>query len=177
VQTINKNYFQLFSIPEIYQLDIGLLGENYRGMQVEMHPDRFVNAPEEEKMRSVQRSSALNQAYDTLKDPLKRAGYMLELQGLNVEQVSQHDLGIDLLMEQMNLRESLDKLPKNESALNALNRLKKEVLEKLNSREESFSNMFMDSELATAKKIFHEMQFLQKLLIEINQGEEQRLGY
>jgi len=101
----------------------------------------------------------------------------LERQGMNIEQVSQHDLGIDLLMEQMELRESLDELPKNESALDALGRLKKEVSEKLNSREESFSSMLMDSELATAKKIFHEMQFLKKLLLEINQGEEQRLGY
>jgi|TARA_B110000438_G_scaffold303071_1_gene362983 molecular chaperone HscB len=177
VQKINKNYFQLFSIPEIYHLDIDLLGENYRGMQVEMHPDRFVNASEEKKMWSVQRSSLLNQAYDTLKDPLKRAAYMLERQGMNIEQVSQHDLGMDLLMEQMVLRESLDELPKNETALDALSRLKKEVSGKLKSREKSFSSMLLDSEFATAKKIFHEMQFLKKLLLEINQGEEQRLGY
>jgi hypothetical protein len=102
---------------------------------------------------------------------------LLTINGLNVESVSQNDLGMDLLLEQMQLRESLEALPKDESALTTLSHLKSEVGEKLNLKQNIFSREFALGELAQAKRTFHELQFLHKLLLEIESGEEQRLGY
>jgi len=80
-------------------------------------------------------------------------------------------------MEQMQLRESLHALPGDESALTELEALKKDVSEKFQDRQQKFAHSYQNNMLQEAKKIFHEMQFLNKLLAEIDSGEEQRLGY
>ncbi len=177
MQQINQNYFQLFKLSESFELDLDSLAEKYRELQVEVHPDRFANADEQEKLRAVQLTSFLNEAYETLKLPLKRAGYILGLHNFDVEQVSQRDLGPDLLLEQMQLREALDELPKDESALPDLEKLKQEVKDKLAGRQQNFARGIENGEFAEAKKIFHEMQFPHKLQLEIDIGEEQRLGF
>ena len=177
VQQIKQNHLQLFRLSESFELDLSVLAENYHQLQLEAHPDRFANAPEREKMRAVQLSSYLNEAYDTLKSTLRRAAYLLSLNDVDVEQVSQSDLGRDLLLEQIQLRETLDELLKDTSALPALENLKIEVTVKLASREQDFAGELQRREFDSAKKFFHEMQFLHKLLAEIDSGEERRLGY
>jgi len=177
VQTSTQNYFQLFELAERFELDLNELGETYRQLQSEHHPDRFASADEKDKLQAVQFTSLINQAYDTLKSPMKRAAYLLSLQGIDPEQVDQSDLGMELLMEQMQLRESLDELPQDESALPELEELKKEVVEKMQTRQQKFGELMQGNEIDDARKLFHEMQFLHKLIKEIDQGEEQRLGY
>lgn len=177
VLEITQNYFQLFEVPESFELDLDALAEKYRELQIEVHPDRFANAAEQEKLRAVQLSSYLNQAYDALKSPLQRAAYLLTLRGQDVETVSQSDLGMELLMEQMQLREALNELPRDESSLPELEKLKAEVANKLLQRQQSFADDLGNDALLEAKKAFHEMQFLHKLLLEIEAGEELRLGY
>ncbi len=172
---INNNFFQLFNLPEAFELDLDILAQSYRELQQEVHPDKFAGGEEQEKMRAVQLTSFLNEAYGTLKSPLQRAGHLLKLRGCDVEQVSQSDLDMDLLMEQMQLREALAELPKDESAIPELERLKNEVSEKLQGRQQNFVADLGNNNLTDAKKIFHEMQFLHKLLSEIDRGEEQRL--
>lgn len=177
MQQIKQNYFQLFGIPESFTVDLDVLAGNYRQLQNEMHPDRYANADEAEKLRAVQQSSLLNQAYDTLRSPLQRAGYLLTLQGCDIEQVSQQDLGMDLLLEQMQLREALDELPRDESALADLETLKGQVNEKLAQRQQRFAELIESQVIDEAKQLYHELQFLFKLHKEIESGEEQRLGY
>ncbi len=177
MQSINSNYFQIFNIPESCELDLESLAEEYRKQQSEVHPDRFANADESAKLRAVQMSSYLNEAYETLKSPLKRAAYLLTLHGTDVERVRQSDLSMDLLMEQIKLREKLDEMPKDESVLADLENLRTEVQSKLNRQLQQFSEKFELEEFDAAKRIYHEMQFLYKLLTEIDAGEELRLGY
>jgi molecular chaperone HscB len=177
VQQTKQNHFQLFKLSESFELDLALLAENYHQLQLEVHPDRFANAPEQGKMRAVQLSSYLNEAYDTLKSALKRAAYLLSLNKVDVEQVSQSDLSADLLMEQIQLHEALDELPMDDSALPVLENFKADVVTKLTSRERGFAEALQQGEFASAKQTFHEMQFLHKLLAEIDSGEERRLAY
>jgi len=177
VQQIKQNYFQLFKQSESFELDVSTLAENYRQLQLEAHPDRFAAASETEKMRAVQLSSYLNEAYDTLKSTLRRAAYLLSLHDVDVEQVEQSDLSMDLLLEQIQLREALDELPKDSSALPALENLKADVTVKLAGMERKFADGLQRREFGSAKKVFHEMQFLHKLLAEIDSSEEQCLGY
>ena len=120
MQQNKQNYFQLFDIPESFEVNQELLGNKYRALQGEWHPDRFVSADEPQKLQAVQMSSLLNQAYDALKSPLSRAGYLLTLNGCDLEHVRQQDLGMELLTEQMQLREALEDLPEDDSALATL---------------------------------------------------------
>ncbi len=177
MQKISQNFFNLFGIPESFAVDLELIGEKYRDLQEKFHPDRFAHADEQEKLAAVQQSSYLNEAFDTLVSPIKRAAYILTLHKLDIEHVDQSELGMDLLMEQMQLREALDELSKDESAMMELRKLKTEVTGKLLQKQQSFSLDIDKGKLSMAKKRFYEMQFLTKLLKEIEIDEEQRLGY
>ncbi|GJM13594.1 MAG: co-chaperone protein HscB [Pseudohongiella sp.] len=177
MQSPNSNYFQLFNLEQSCELDLQTLNDEYRDQQAQVHPDRFANAEEAEKLRALQLSSFLNEAYETLKSPLRRAAYLLSLHDIDVEQVDQDDLSMDLLLEQIQLREKLDDLPKDESALEELDKLRLEVVEKLDLQEKKFAEFFDAENFGEAKKLYHELQFLNKLRKEIDAGEELRLGY
>lgn len=177
MQLIEKNYFQLFTLPEDFCTKTETLGQKYRDLQASNHPDRYAQGSEQEKLAAVQLASYINDAYSTLKSPLKRAAYLLQLKGINTEQVSQHELGMDLLMEQMQLRETLEDFAVAESSLGPLDGLRDNVRAKLSGKEQVFGARFEQEEFSQAKACFHEMQFLHKLLSEINTLEERILDY
>lgn len=177
MQSLKNNYFQLFNLPESCIIDQESLNDEYRKQQSEAHPDRFANAEEQDKLRAVQLSSYLNEAYETLKSPLRRAAYLLSLHDIDAEKVDQNDLSMDLLLEQIQLREKLDELPMDDSALADLDALRAEVAAKLASQEARFADFYAAKKFDEAKKVYHELQFLNKLRAEIDAGEELRLGY
>jgi len=177
VISTEQNFFELFNLDESFEVDLNALTERYHDLQNETHPDKFSGAGEAEKIRALQLNSLLNEAYSTLKTPLKRAGYLLALRGIETEQASQEDLSMDLLMEQMQQREKLAELPGDESALAELEQMKTSVGSRLQNSQSVFADHLNRIELKEAKQLFFEMQFLHKLLAEIEQGEEKRLGY
>ena len=177
VLSTSQNFFELFDLSVTFEVDSAALTTRYRELQNQTHPDRFSGGTEQEKMLAVQSNSFLNEAYATLSSPLKRAGYLLQLQNIDTEIVDQSDMDMSVLMEQMQLREKLAELPSDESALSELESMKCETKLKLQQKQEKFALEYDGDEIGNAKRIFHEMQFLQKLLTEIEQGEEQRLGY
>ena len=177
MQSLKSNFFEQFNLAQSCELDQEALADEYRKQQSEVHPDRFANAEESEKLRALQLSSYLNEAYETLKSPLRRAAYLLSMHDIDVEQVNQNDLSMDLLLEQIQLREKLDELPKDESALADLDKLRIEVTEKLKRQIAEFADFYDAAKYDEAKKVYHELQFLNKLSVEIDAGEELRLDY
>ena len=173
----DQNFFALFGLAATFDIDIDALAVRYRELQNATHPDRFSAGTEQEKLRAVQLNSYLNEAYATLKSPLQRAGYLLQMQNIAIATASQQDLGMELLQEQMQLREKLAELPGDDSALPELATMKCDVQSRWAQQRRSFAADFAAGRLDAAKRSFHAMQFLHKLLSEIEQGEEQRLGY
>ena len=78
------NFFDLFGLPASYALDARALDRAYRALQAEVHPDRHANAGDAERRASMQWATRANEAYATLRDPLKRARYLLEIEGTPV---------------------------------------------------------------------------------------------
>ncbi len=175
--SLEHNFFEIFEIAEAFELDEETLEDRYHKLQTETHPDRFAGAEEKLKLQAVQLNSYLNEAYATLKSPLKRAGYLLLRNGLDPESVDQKDLDMELLLEQMQLRETLADLPKDESALDQIDKMKREAQVRIQECESRFTGALAAEDLQLAKKVFHELQFLNKLFNETEQAEEQRLGY
>lgn len=175
--SLKNNFFEIFEIAEAFELDQQTLEERYHKLQTETHPDRFAGADEQQKLQAVQLNSYLNEAYATLKSPLRRAGYLLQRQGVDPEAVDQKDLDMELLLEQMQLRETLAELPKDDSALDQIDGMKQETRQRIEECESRFSSAFAQDNIQLAKKAFHELQFLNKLFNETEQAEEQRLGY
>jgi molecular chaperone HscB len=116
-----QNYFSLFNLPENFSVDLPLLDANYRKLQAEVHPDKFVTASSAERLHSMQTATLANEAYQTLKNPTARARYMLELQGFATLEESNTAMPADFLMLQMEWREAIEdaKAAKDISALDA----------------------------------------------------------
>jgi molecular chaperone HscB len=102
------NYFQIFGFAEQFELNVHTLAELYQTLQKKVHPDKFAHASSQEQLVAVKKSTLINDAYQTLKNPLKRAQYLLALRESDQpsEQASFSDNSF--LMRQMELHEMLD---------------------------------------------------------------------
>lgn len=102
------NYFELFSLSPSYDVDTAVLAERYRDLQRAVHPDKFANASEQDKRLSVQKTAQINDAFQTLKNPIQRAEHLLALKGVELSHESTTLKDTQFLMQQMEWRESLE---------------------------------------------------------------------
>ncbi|WP_351010432.1 co-chaperone HscB [Shewanella sp. S1-58-MNA-CIBAN-0166] len=102
------NYFDLFNVVPAFDIDTALLAERYRDLQRAVHPDKFANDTEQQKLLSVQRTAQVNDGYQTLKNPLRRAEHMLSLRGIELSHETTTLKDGAFLMQQMEWREALE---------------------------------------------------------------------
>jgi molecular chaperone HscB len=101
----------VFELPEAYDVDIPGLEKRFRDLSLRLHPDRFAQAEAKERRLSLEQTTALNEAYKTLKDPTRRALYLLKLHGVDLDREdagNQQDMPAEFLEEVIELREELD---------------------------------------------------------------------
>ena len=106
---LNENHFQIFRVPARFAVDLEALETRYHELQREVHPDRFAAASEAEQRVSMQLATRVNEAYQTLKSPLRRAGYLLQLHGVDPEFETNTSMPGEFLADQMERRERLEK--------------------------------------------------------------------
>jgi molecular chaperone HscB len=82
------DYFTFFGLPRKLNLDTALLEREFYALSRKLHPDLFARADQREQSWSLEQSSKLNDAYRTLKDPIKRTQYLLQLEGVKLEEQS-----------------------------------------------------------------------------------------
>jgi len=105
---LNQNHFELFGLPSRFAVDAAALEARYHERLREVHPDRFAAAPELERRASMQLATRVNEAYQTLKSPLKRAVYILRLRGVDPEFETNTAMPPEFLVEQMAWRERIE---------------------------------------------------------------------
>jgi molecular chaperone HscB len=105
---LNQNHFELFGLPVQFAVDAAALDRRYRELQREVHPDRFATAPDAERRVSMQLATRANEAYQTLKSPLRRAVYLLQMRGVDPGIETNTAMPAGFLMEQMNWRERIE---------------------------------------------------------------------
>ena len=82
------NYFEVFDLPSKLQVDVASLEKQFYALSRKLHPDRFASKPVAEQEAALAKSSQLNDAYRTLKDPILRTQYLLKLEGVELEEQS-----------------------------------------------------------------------------------------
>jgi len=102
-----RNHFELLGLPAAFGLDVARLEQRYRELQGQVHPDRFAAASEAERRVAMQWATRANEAYRTLRDPLERARYLLQLKGYDTGEESNTSMPPDFLMQQMEWREGV----------------------------------------------------------------------
>jgi len=146
----NADYFALFEMPRKLWVEMDALEQKFLKLSWKLHPDNFVNATEEERELSLKRSSELNDAYRTLRDPVSRVEYLLGIENMRKEGEHKQQAPPELLEEVFELNESLDELREAKSAGGDLAALKS----RLESAEKNFGEKLaeVDAELqATAR--------------------------
>lgn len=105
---LQSNDFELFGLEPLFGLDRAVVDERWKDLQRQAHPDRFATADAAAQRLAMQWSVRINEAYQRLKDPLKRAAYLCELHGAPIEAENNTAMPADFLMQQMAWREQLD---------------------------------------------------------------------
>jgi len=143
--TQSQDYFALFGIARKLWIEMGPLEQKFLQFSWKLHPDNFVNASEEERELSLKRSSELNDAYRTLRDPIARVEYLLAIEGERKEGEKKQQAPPELLEEVFELNESLDELREARAASGQLGSVKA----RLRTAERAFAEKLseVDSEL------------------------------
>jgi molecular chaperone HscB len=146
-----EDYFAIFGLPRKLWIEMSALEQKFLQMSWKLHPDNFVNAPEQERGLSLKRSSELNDAYRTLRDPIARVEYLLGIEGARKEGEHKQQAPPELLEEVFELNESLDELREAEASEGDVSNLKS----RLRAAEKNFQAKLgeVDAQLqATARE-------------------------
>lgn len=100
--------FTLFGLSPRFAIDRAALDDCWRALQARVHPDRFVGEGAAAQRIAMQWAVRVNEAYQRLKDPLKRGAYLCELRGAAIQAENNTAMPTAFLMQQMAWREALD---------------------------------------------------------------------
>jgi molecular chaperone HscB len=144
------DYFALFEMPRKLWIEMTGLEQKFLQLSWKLHPDNFVNATETERELSLKRSSELNDAYRTLRDPVGRVEYLLGIEGARKEGEHKQQAPPELLEEVFELNESLEELREAKAAGGDLSALKT----RLETAEKSFQEKLgeVDTQLQAAAR-------------------------
>jgi molecular chaperone HscB len=172
------NYFQLFGIENSFDVDLQNLSSSYQALQKAVHPDKFAHASEQEQRIAVQKSAQINDAYQTLKNPLQRAEYILVERGVDMPNEQNSFSDTSFLMHQMELREMLEEIKFSDDVDSALF----EAQQVLSTEFQQLSKIMQAqiSENSEASNIsacdnLRKLKFYQKLNIEVDRLEDSLL--
>src|SRR5438045_7238894 len=144
------DYFALFEMSRKLWIEMDGLEQKFLQLSWKLHPDNFVNATEQERELALKRSSELNDAYRTLRDPVGRVEYLLGIEGARKEGEKTQQAPPELLEEVFELNESLDELRESKASGQNLAGLKA----RLESAEKNFQGKLgeVDGELQAAAR-------------------------
>ena len=163
------NYFELFEIPVSYDVDLNRLQHRYRELQKSIHPDKFASGSAQERRISMQQTSLINQALHTLKHPVERAVYLLQLRGVDFSMDNQTTMDAAFLMEQMEMREQLTTVRDSDDPLAALDQLSLDNKAGMNSIANDFKRAYTADQMDAAREAVRKLQFLYKAAQEIEE--------
>lgn len=166
-----QNHFELFQLPQQFALDMGQLDLAYREVQNQVHPDKFVQASEAEKRVAMQWATRANEAYQTLKKPLKRARYLCELKGIDLQTESNTSMPSDFLMQQMEWREAFEEARLSGNATNML-RLERELNSTLRKQLQAVGQNLDLGDYQQAALQIRACMFIEKFIADIAALEE-----
>jgi molecular chaperone HscB len=160
---LSSDYFELFALPRGFDVNPSDLEQRYRELQRSLHPDRFAQATDQERRLSVQGAALVNEAYQTLKSPLLRAQYLLELKGAPLIDGQGGNMDPEFLMEQMELREALDEVRSSTDPLAAVDAIRADLRQRRLALEGEVQAALEAEELERAQDLVRRMQFFQRL--------------
>jgi molecular chaperone HscB len=164
------DHFALFGLSPSFRIDLRMLDERFRELQTRVHPDYFVHAGESGRRVSLQWATRVNEAYQTLKNPLSRGRYLLDRAGQCLDEARNTAMSPEFLMEQMEWREAVAEA-RQAREIDELEALRLRVRERMNQGYERLAELLDDRrDYAAAADCARRLMFLERLLTEIDDG-------
>jgi molecular chaperone HscB len=129
-----SDYFAMFEIPRKLWIEMGALEKKFLQLSWKLHPDNYVNASPEEREISLKRSSELNDAYRTLREPVARVEYLLAIEGARIEGKNKQQAPPELLEEVFELNMALEEMRSGDDSARP----------QLEAAEKNFTGMLAD---------------------------------
>lgn len=172
------DYFELFGIPRRLKLSLDALQQRFYELSRELHPDRFMRKPESERQRALEMSSTLNDGYRTLKDPLKRAHYVLAKEGFEMAEQRSKDVPPELLEEVFELNMALEEMrggddsarPQLEKAENNFTNMLSDVDRQLENLFEQYDQSHSRDSLTQIRGALNRRKYIQNLVDEVHKS-------
>jgi molecular chaperone HscB len=164
------NYFELFSLPVIFQIDQTRLSATYRELQKQYHPDKFVMQNASERLRAMQKSTEINDAYQTLKNSCLRAQYLLLLAGVDIALEHKTLQDTAFLMQQMEWRESIAAFTEDDQ--DKIDEFALNIQQQVTDLESKIEVQLQNDELEATANSIRQLKFMLKLQIELALIEE-----
>ncbi|OGA03467.1 MAG: Fe-S protein assembly co-chaperone HscB [Betaproteobacteria bacterium RIFCSPLOWO2_02_FULL_62_17] len=166
-----RNHFELLGLAASYTVSADVMDRSYREILSKVHPDRFASASDAERRAAMQLATQVNEAYQTLKHPLKRAIYFLELAGVDVLSQTSAAMEPAFLMRQLEWRENIEDA---RAARNAgrLESLRAELESEKRERFARLEALFGSGATQPAAEAARQLLFIDKLEQAIGDGIE-----
>jgi molecular chaperone HscB len=167
----DEDYFALLGLPPQFVVDLGVLETNYLRLQQQLHPDRFAQKNDREKLLAQSQAVTINEAYHTLRDPIRRGSYWLRRNGVDFDIAAErtiHDQAI--LLEMLERREELAEAADNDTIQSMISVTRDEFAAAVTA----LANDLAACQWELAKKHLLRLQYLQKFLIDAR-GRQQAL--
>lgn len=168
----SQNYFALFGLEPTFQIDLPRLEQSYRALQAKVHPDKFSSASEQERRLSMQWSTHVNEAYQTLKQVIDRARYLLTLQGVDTQEETNTAMPSEFLIAQMEWREAISEATEAADVM-ALGRLGSKLRQTIQQlHDELGQQLDQQHDYTGAAQAVRKLRFFDKLRTEISDALE-----
>ncbi|GAB0057401.1 Co-chaperone protein HscB [Candidatus Magnetaquicoccaceae bacterium FCR-1] len=168
-----EDFFQLFDISPSFEPDLSALERRYRDLQKQLHPDFFAHRSGTERRLSLEWTTRINEAWQTLSDPVARAGYLLRLAGWHAERPSVDPAFLEEVMELREALESVD--PRAADAIPRLATLKSDARRRLDAEVVRVADLFRgngESSLAEIVRHVDRMRYHRRYLEELDRLED-----
>ncbi|ELR65261.1 Chaperone protein HscB [Photobacterium marinum] len=166
------NHFELFGLPFQFKLDGSLLSTQFRELQRRFHPDNFATSSERDRMMAMQKAAQINDAFQTLKNPISRAEYMLSENGFDIRGESKTLQDPEFLMQQMELREALEDIPDASDPESALFDFEQQASALYKSQLAGLEQLLNQESWEQAADAVRKLKFIDKLREEVERLEE-----
>ncbi|MCP4323820.1 MAG: co-chaperone HscB [Alteromonadales bacterium] len=164
------NYFELFSLPARFSVNQADLSHTFRELQKQYHPDKFVMYSDAQRLNAMQKSTEVNDAYQTLKNSCLRAQYLLLIAGVDIALEQRTLQDTDFLMQQMLWRESIESFTEDDEE--EIEIFAANIQLQVNDLESEIEKQLQAEELEATADSVRKLKFMLKLQAEIEQLEE-----
>jgi molecular chaperone HscB len=160
---LSKNFYEFFGLERRLALDSEALQKRFYELSRHWHPDRFGRNPREQT-EALEATAIINDGYRTLRDPVKRAEYLLTEEGFPIGEQRSRDVPPELLEEVFDLNMALEELKEgDEAARSQLESAKENFIRMRAGIDNQLATLFakydaVESQSETAKQALHEIR-------------------